>query len=232
MPVPCKICGASASLHGVVDFNKNCETFYQRFFPLAGVPVWYHRCAECGFLFTTHFDHWTPDDWRREVYNDGYTAVDHEQANGARALRNLESVTQVVRAKGTTRILDYGGGDGLLTRLLCEKYFDAQTWDPLVDTVSPTGDFDLVTSFEVLEHTTTPRATLADMLTWVRPGGLVFFSTLTLDDLPEQACDHFYIAPRNGHVSIHTTKSLDRMFSAAGWAVRHLSAGVHLAEAV
>ncbi|HEY3678832.1 MAG TPA: class I SAM-dependent methyltransferase, partial [Bradyrhizobium sp.] len=52
----CKICGGEASLYGVVDFHKSCNPALRT--PVAGVPVYYRRCATCGFLFTDAFDDW------------------------------------------------------------------------------------------------------------------------------------------------------------------------------
>jgi hypothetical protein len=64
--VPCKICRHPAPFFDVVDLNK-CAGFYA--FGPAGVPVDYHRCDECGFLFTPFFDDWSEDDFRRFIYN-------------------------------------------------------------------------------------------------------------------------------------------------------------------
>ncbi len=226
MNTACKICGSDAPLHGVVDFNKSCES-RNRPDVLRGEAVWYHRCAECGFLFTSQFDGWTPGQWRREVYNDEYTAVDPEQASGARVKRDLTTTANYARQIDATRILDFGGGNGLLSRLLCEAFFDAQTYDPLFDDERPPGDFDLITAFEVLEHTTTPKQTLAEIGAWLRPGGIVLFSTLT-DETWD--CGHWYCAPRNGHVSLHSRKSLHRLFD--GWEVEHFNIGVHRARRI
>ena len=223
--VPCKICGTSSPFHGVVDFNKSCESRHRRD-AVKGEAVWYNRCGECGFLFTTQFDHWTPEDWRREVYNAGYAAVDPDQANGIRAQNNVGFVADFARQRNLTRILDFGGGDGLLARILTEGFFDAQTWDPLVDQPRPSGDFDLITAFEVFEHSANPRETVAELRSWARPHAVELVSTLTNDDWD---VSHWYVSPRNGHVSMHTTRSLEKLFDQSGWTVCHLSAAVHLA---
>lgn len=225
--IPCKICGTSSPLHGVADFNKSCEQNRGRFFPLSGVPIYYHRCPECGFLFTGHFDGWSREDWNREVYNDQYGTFDPDGADGSRARSNANLVLTVVRDNGMTRVLDYGGGDGTLVASLPE--IDAISYDPMRDDPCPGGIFDLVTAFEVLEHTSTPIETTREALAFVGPSGAFLLSTLTCDGLAPMSMDHWYIAPRNGHVSIHTRKSLDLMFSALGWEVHHASEGLHFA---
>lgn len=229
--IPCKVCGSPAPLHGWADLNKSCEANRRRFFELSGIPVGYYRCSTCGFLFTDCFDTWSLGDWKDRIYNAEYDQFDPDGADGTRARANVALVLDVARQTGSARILDYGGGNGMLARLLIEAHSDAVSWDILVDDgPPPAGPFDLVTAFEVLEHTPTPIITVQEALSRVREGGAFLFSTLTLDDLPQQAMDHPYIAPRNGHVSIHTTRSLDRLFTDLGWQVQHLTPGLHLAR--
>jgi SAM-dependent methyltransferase len=226
--IPCKICDADAPLHGVVDFNKTCEALKGRFFPLSGRPVYYRKCVGCGFLFTTEFDRWTPDDWRREVYNDGYADVDPENW-GPRAYGNAPYVIKFARRHEVGRVMDYGGGNGALARLLREAGLDAVSWDILTDGDPPErGTFDLVTAFEVIEHSATPKQTARDILSFLRPGGTVLLSTLTVDGLPPQSCDLWYIAPRNGHVSIYTRAALARLFGDLGCDVEHINDVVHV----
>src|SRR5688572_1810116 len=78
----CKCCGSLAPLFGVVDFHKNCEIAHGRnVLSLSGVPVYYHRCRSCGFIFTVAFDHFSPGDFAREIYNDEYRLVDPDFAD-------------------------------------------------------------------------------------------------------------------------------------------------------
>jgi hypothetical protein len=229
----CKICGEPAALHGVVDFNKTCEVHRGRFFPLSGVPVWYHRCTNCQFLFTEQLDHWNTDMFRQHIYNGSYADVDPD-ANGARARANSGPLINFVRQVNAKRLLDYGGGDGTLARILVENGFDAVSWDPMRDDkpAPPAGGFDLVTAFEVLEHTPTPLQTSEQVLSFLHAGGLFLFSTLTLDALSPQSCDNWYIAPRNGHISIHTSRSLDLLFARLDRKVHHFGSGFHLAHPI
>ncbi len=240
--IPCKICGASAPLHGVVDFSKSCERHRGLILPLRGVAIWYHRCPDCGFLFTRQFDDFTAEDWRRKVYNAEYLAVDPDYA-GARAEANAPLVRSIVAQMGLAdplragimieppRLLDYGSGGGGLTARLADLPFECAAWDPLEAPEKPTNQFELVTAFEVFEHTPTPVETAKDALGFVRGGGALMLSTLVCDDLPAQSTDWWYLAPRNGHVSIHSTRSLDRLFGDLGWRLQHLNANLHIAMA-
>lgn len=225
----CKVCGSDAPLHGLVDFNKSCEVNRGMYLPLTGDPVWYYRCFACGFLFTRQFDNFTIEDWKREVYNEGYDAIDPDGANGERARHNAELVSNYAHYIGTTSILDFGGGNGALARNLVSMGFDAVSWDPMSGAELPSMRFGLVCSFEVFEHATDPCKVVSDIKGLVADGGRLLFSTLTIDQLPPYSMDHWYVSPRNGHVSIHTRESLSRMFGKFGWRVEHLSDAFHVA---
>lgn len=230
--IPCKICGEPAPLHGVVDFNKSCEAHRGKFFELAGEPVWYHRCTGCGFLFTPHFDGWTPTMWCALVYNAEYHLFDPDGADGSRARANAALVLALFPEVAKQRLLDFGGGNGALADRLRLNGIDCLSYDPMNGDPPPVEfpTYGIITAFEVFEHTTTPIETARQALSMLREGGVLAFSTLVCDGLPQQACDWFYLSPRNGHVSIHTIKSLDLMFAAQGFQVRHLSNGLHVAQ--
>jgi SAM-dependent methyltransferase len=214
----CKCCGAATGLQGVVDFGKACSSNFNGFFPLTGIPIYYHRCLSCGFLFTTDFDSWSFQDFADHIYNDDYALVDAEYGSGARQRRDVPVVRALVARYGARRVLDYGGGNGTLARELRGHGVDAVSWDPLADGPEkrPEGTFDLVTAFEVVEHTPTPVETAAEMVSFLAPGARIALSTNLADDLGTQNMDWWYIAPRNGHISIHTQASLRALFARFG----------------
>ena len=197
---------------------------------MRGIAVWYHQCPDCGFLFTAHFDGWSVEDWRREVYNADYGQVDPDSVTGNRARGNAGLILNANAQTPIGRMLDYGGGDGYLAAFLRDKGIDAASFDPVLDPRDPGGGFDLVTAFEVFEHTTTPVETARAASDALAPDGTLLFSTLLHDDIAAQDMSSWYIAPRNGHVSIHTRKSLARLFGDLGFTARHLSPGLHLAS--
>lgn len=227
--LPCKVCDAVAELFGVVDFSKSCEEQRGTFLPMSGVPVWYHRCPACGLIFTATFDHWPPSHFAEHIYNDGYAAVDPDYLE-LRPNVNAELVANFLSRGAGLRVLDYGGGNGRLAALLRARGVAASSWDVMVDPGRPeTAAYDVVTAFEVFEHTPTPVATCADALGCLRPDGALLFTTLTADKLPPRAAHFWYIAPRNGHVTIHTRASLSRLFARFGWQVHHYNDLLHVA---
>ncbi len=233
VPLPCKICDAPASLYGVVDFNKSCSQ--PRGSALAGVPVYYRRCDGCGFVFTDAFDDWSPADFNAHIYNDGYLAADPDYKE-TRPRANAAMVEQMFGpSKAQLRVLDYGGGnDTLCSDLRAAGFAAAVTYDPFVPKHAerPTGKFDLVTCFETLEHMPNPVSGIGSILESLADPGLVLFST-QLQPAPKDMAllnvNWWYIAPRNGHVSIFSPAALTIAWRRHGFTVVSCNDNLHAA---
>jgi SAM-dependent methyltransferase len=226
----CKVCNAQAPLYGVTDFNKSCEERRGRYLPLTGVPVYYHRCDGCGLIFTNAFDHWSKADYLQHIYNDDYVLVDPDYID-VRPEGNAVFILDFIRKGHALTCLDYGGGNGKLTALLREGGVDAHTWDPMDEAgnAPPSGSFDFISAFEVLEHTPEPVATVEQALGLLNERGVLLFSTLTIDHVPPRGMDNWYIAPRNGHITLYTKRSLQTMFAALGYRLHHFNDNLHMA---
>ncbi len=215
--LPCKVCGGHASIFDLVDLNKFCsvENFYG--YGLSGVTVHYYKCSQCGLIFTEFFDQWNTEDFSRFIYNDDYAKVDGDYAS-ARPERDAVVVAQRLAGLTHLRLLDYGSGSRVLSRSLRSRGFEGATnYDPVSSPARPCGAFDVVTCFEVLEHTTRPLATLADIASFLAPGGCVLFTTgIQPPDIAALRANWWYIAPRNGHVTIYTLNALALGGRAAG----------------
>ena len=93
----------------------------------------------------------------------------------------------------------------------------------------PIGTFGLVTAFEVFEHTPAPIETLREIVRFCdATEPLIFFSTYTIDALPPRNMDFWYLAPRNGHITVHTEASLQALFASMDLRVHHFGEGWHL----
>ncbi len=205
--IPCKCCGNPASLCGVVDFNKHCRIDRPDILPVIGIPIYYHRCGECGFIFSIAFDHFTRQDFLDHIYNELYPSLDPDYAE-LRPRNHANWIAGRLGAHRSTRILDYGGGNGKLAAILRQAGFaDATTYDPFVTEFSarPGRRFDCVLCFEVGEHACQPAEVFDDIFSLLNPNGIVVFSTLLQPaDIENQGLNWWYVGPRNGHISLFT----------------------------
>lgn len=213
----CKICGGPAEFFDVVDFNKFCSVSDYYAFGHTGIPVCYQRCASCGYVFTEFFDTWAPEDFARWVYNSDYVLVDADYVEVRPALFS-EEVGRRLRGLESIAILDYGSGSGTLSeRMRGQGFAGAKNFDPYSSPVRPAGLFDLITCFEVLEHSPDPVATVEDMKGFLKEDGCILFSqTLQPPDIMEIRANWWYVAPRNGHASIYTLETLAHLAHRTG----------------
>jgi SAM-dependent methyltransferase len=230
---PCPVCAAPAPPLDVVDFSKSCEEARGRFLPLSGIPVYYHLCGQCGFCFAPEFQSWSRADFAERIYNAGYAAVDPDYAE-ARPQGNAALVNKLFgQARAGLRHLDYGGGSGLLSACLKEIGWNSASYDPFVDGTDPAslGQFDLVTAFEVFEHVPDVSALLGDIGRLMTGEGVLVFSTLLSDGEvgPHRRLTWWYAAPRNGHVSLFSRRSLTLALGRAGLTLGSFSNVLHVA---
>lgn len=200
----CKLCSGCAPLFDIVDFNKFCSNDPYGF-GASGVQVPYYRCKECQFLFTDFTDDWVPGDFSRFIYNDDYTRVDPEYA-GARAARDADHLRSLAAGCEGCRILDYGSGSAQFSQQMKRFGFvNMFNYDPISSPSIPPGHFDLITCFEVLEHSPDPLKTIAEIHELLASGGAVIVSeVLQPSNIEELRGSWWYLAPRNGHVSTYS----------------------------
>jgi Methyltransferase domain len=227
----CKCCGDMAGLYGVVDFHKNCEIYRRIVLEISGIPVYYYRCPTCRFIFTTAFDHFSIDDFQRYIYNEDYLLVDPDYEE-SRPRSNAAWLCSLFPAIRPSRILDYGGGNGILAESLRAAGFPhAESYDPFVagHSVRPADRFDCIVSFEMLEHATDPRHVFADMNELLAPTGIIVCSTLLQPaDIDRQGLSWWYAGPRNGHVSLFSRTSLQTVVRPFGFKLGSFNDSFHV----
>jgi len=198
---PCKICDGVCTLFDSVDFNKHCALDpYQ--FGLSGIAVRYYRCEQCSFIFTDFFDDWSTEEFSKYIYNEDYIKVDPEYV-GARAIRIAQALAKFLEGSEALKLLDYGSGSGAFSEEMRRNGFkNVEGYDPYSSPREPNGPYDLITCFEVMEHSPQPLKTLREMAEKLSRCGAIFvgqsFQPINIEEVRGR---WWYVAPRNGHVS-------------------------------
>ena len=180
--IRCKCCGAATEPFASLDFSRTCEDRHAPPFAPSGELIPYYQCERCGFVFTDYLDGWPPEKMAARIYNADYHLADPDFEEH----RPASTVTDLARwldgLRSGIAALDYGGGKGTLATLMRTKGFDYDSYDPFfADSPLPTRRYDLVTSFEVVEHSPDPNGNLAMLLSFVA-AGLSSTTLYALDD--------------------------------------------------
>lgn len=195
-----------------------CDGRAANFFvlPLIGKHrVRFYVCDDCGSLQTE-----SPY-WLDEAYsNSNLAALDTGAAQ--RNLNNMAAVHAWVHLSGMQTVVDVGGGDGLLCRLLRDYGVDARPEDRYASNTYAQGFEDdprrspiLYTAFEVLEHYANPKADL-EMLFGSRPDSILLTTAL----YEGQGPDWWYLTPDSGqHVFFYTRRALEIVAERFGYSV-------------
>jgi len=165
--------------------------------------VTYHRCSECQSLQTDR------PYWLGESYSSNLSPLDTGVCQ--RNLDNAALCLFLSRLFGLQNVVDFGGGDGLLCRLLRDYGLNCFVSDKYASPVYAQGfsipDFetpDLALAFEVVEHFVEPMKDW-DALFARRPR-LLLVSTGIYSG---QSADWWYLAPEIGqHVFFYGESAL------------------------
>ncbi len=150
--------------------------------------------------------------------------------------RYLELLRAFEPFKSTGRLLDAGSGSGyfLDTAMACGWQAYGSEYDPQVveacrrrgihmqqGLLNPAnyeaGSFDVITSFEVLEHLVDPARELAHFTTLLRPGGVLYLTTPNFNALARHiGRDRWNMLNYPEHLNYYTGRSLSRAISRAG----------------
>lgn len=228
----CKICAAPTDLYDVVDLAKTCDlvSAYPR--GLTGTPVYYRRCRECAFIFTSHFDAYTDAQWR-EVYNADYDVIDPDYAL-RRPVRNARFIEILLHHRRNSIIgLDFGGGNGVTADVLRRRGWAFDSHDPFGKSqMRPSfqKQYNVTTAFEVFEHVPDPVRTLEYILAKMTEHlPLVIIGTAASDKGVDDVrrLSWWYASPRNGHISLFSKRSLAALASRFGMQCRSPAGNFH-----
>ena len=244
--VKCKCCGADAPYLGDVDFSKTCHDRYgKKVFQNTGCDVPYHKCENCGFIFSTYADNWTSKEMKKLIYNEEYNKSDgvvpgwEEGLSDPRKSISYLNGEKLIQDYGLSkeqniRILDFGSGGNPGNTGLCflDKGFDLTSYDPY----SANGDtnielkhdkYDFIYSIEVFEHVVDLGKLCRFMSSHLSDTGMLHIQTLLHPDQTDHTIlDSYYISPKNGHFSIFTFLSIFILFKSFGINVMNSPCGL------
>jgi hypothetical protein len=177
----------------------------------------YWLCGACGYVQTD------APTWLEEAYSDAIAASDVGLV--ARNIQYAAVTDSLVRrcfdASGS--FVDYGGGYGLLVRLLRDEGLDFRLWDPRCANLFAKGFeasapdrpcHELVTAFEVFEHLVHPLDEVKAMLKFSRR---IFFSTRLLPEpAPAPGSWWYYCHETGQHVGLFSRRSLENLARTLG----------------
>ena len=144
MHMHCRVCNAQAN-------------HFARAKILSKYEIEYFRCCDCQFIQTEE------PYWIEEAYNHAIIRSDVGLVSRNLKLARITSRVLNVLFPKAKSCIDYGGGFGLLTRLMRDLGHNFSHYDPMAENLFAQGfqasdkdRFDLLTAFEVWEHLAEP----------------------------------------------------------------------------
>jgi len=194
----CKICG-----------NKVSQIFNAKI--LGKYNIKYFYCDNCKFIQTEE------PFWLEEAYADAIAITDTGQIS--RNLNNAKRLKIIIpflsKNPKELKCLDYGGGYGILVRLMRDIGYDFFWYDKYCSNLFAIGfeadkynNYNIITAFEIFEHLPYPLAEIQNMLMFGNPDFLIFSTNVYTKKIPDK--DWWYYSFETGqHISIYNLKTLE-----------------------
>lgn len=177
--------------------------------------VSYYKCKQTGFI-QTEDPYWLP-----EAYLNPISPSDVGIISRNLTISQELSVMLNKEFKKGSQFLDYGGGYGILVRLMRDKGFNFYLQDKYCvnlfakyfEEESVSNDFfDAVTAFEVFEHVEFPLNEVEEM--FKKSDSIIFTTNLIPQIKINNENDWWYFNPIAGqHISFYTNKSFEYIAS-------------------
>ena len=193
---PCRLCDSPTSK----VFSKKVLNKYD---------VIYLKCTSCLSIQTEE------PYWLDEAYLSHLVELDLGVIQ-----RNIENLAKVHSIRHIlnpmNKFLDYGGGDGLLCRMLRDYEVDCYNFDkysdsPYAQQYTADEDFkpDVVTAFEVIEHFKKPSDDFKKIFNF--NSEYILMSTSLLDFVEDDCVENWWYVAEDGgqHLFLYTIKALE-----------------------
>ena len=201
------------------------------------------QCKKCGFVFAKKI----PSDKELEEHYKGYGRNDYLSPITIKRYNELLNTFEEFRK--TNKILDVGCGIGYFLEVAKERGWDVygtEYTDEAIQICSSKGinmqkgilssgnyqneEFDIITSFEVIEHINNPIDELTNFYKVLRKGGLVYLTTPNFNSLLRYRLKSEYnVICYPEHLSYYTPKTLKKLFTCVDFKTKKIeSTGISL----
>jgi 2-polyprenyl-3-methyl-5-hydroxy-6-metoxy-1,4-benzoquinol methylase len=224
----CILCG-SKNLNPLRGYEKNFLT----------------RCHQCKFVFCNR----KPSTQELTAH---YNLYPRENFISEITLRRYEALLdKFEKYRKTNNLIDVGCGDGLFlvsakkrnwnvygtefteeALEVCKKKGIEMTKSPLDSKHYSSGFFDVITSFEVIEHINTPREELRSFFEILRKGGIVYVTTPNFNSISRNIVgSKWNIIEYPEHLTYYTRSTLRKVFNAFNFSLLEINTtGVSLSR--
>lgn len=189
------------------------------------------KCSACGFVFAQKI----PTEQELIAYYDGYGRNDY--LSPITIKRYNELLDQMEPFRKTNKLLDVGCGIGYFLEVAKERgweVYGTEYTDRAIEICEGKGiimqqgkldpskfeaeSFDIITSFEVLEHINNPIEETNNFYQLLRKGGLVYLTTPNFNSLLRYRLKERYdVITYPEHLSYYTPKTLNKLFKRCGF---------------
>jgi 2-polyprenyl-3-methyl-5-hydroxy-6-metoxy-1,4-benzoquinol methylase len=210
-------------------------------FKKRGVDYW--RCDACGFRFSTPAANANLANELSD-FESAYLSYLGPDPADDRNFANLVRWMSRFSPLESRSVLDVGCGGGKLVRYLRARGIDAQGIEPsdalyqrflASETVffhgttddfaqqNPGGTFDLVTAFDVIEHTPDPASFVRSLAALLKPGGTMFLSAPDAGSLTATLLGKYWHHYNRYHLSYLSAPIVRRIARDRGLEMLHVS---------
>lgn len=192
METICKICGHTSQKFDTAKI-------------LGKYDVNYWHCPKCGFIQTDE------PYWFEEAYSSAISVLDVGIIY--RNIENSNRLTFFMKFIPEGMCLDFGGGNGMFTRMMRDNGFDFYHYDKYAQNEFARGfeadmskKYTLVTAFENFEHYVKPLEEIDNLM---KMTDILYFSTDLIALNPPLVKDWWYYVPITGqHISFYSLETL------------------------
>lgn len=187
------------------------------------------QCKKCGLVFGSRIP-------SQQELNEHYAKYPRNQEISPLTIKRYEELLkQFEPYRRSNRLLDIGCGDGHFLAVAKSKGWNVSGTEYTADAVElcrskgidmqqgiiqswqGEGNFDVITSFEVLEHITDGREHAKKIHELLRPGGMFYFTTPNFDSFSRRWLGgKWKIIEYPEHLCYYTAKTIDRLLVDAG----------------